>query len=133
MNALSDVDPIPHNDARSEEIFLKHVGTFFEIDEEGRIWRIKKRINATKIVTCNPRVRAEEPATNGYLRVRMQIKGTRIHASAHRVVYRYFHGDIPKNAIINHKDADLGRWCNHPDNLEPKSQSYNVKHGRRWK
>ena len=133
MNALSDTDPVPHNDARSEEIFLKHVGTLFEIDEEGRIWRLAIRKNATKVVTCNPRVRAEEPAKNGYLRVRMQINGIRIHVSAHRVVYRYFKGEIPQNAIINHKDTDLGRAHNHPDNLEPTSQSYNVKHGRRWK
>jgi len=131
MSSLSDTDPIPHNDERAEEIMLRYVGTCFEIDDEGRIWRIGE-IHRGKFRKVKKR-RAEYPRKDGYLRVRMIINGIRIRVSAHRLVYRYFHGPIPKNAIINHKKPELGRSHNHPENLEPLSQSNNIKHGRRWK
>lgn len=128
---LADKDPIPHLDERNEEIFMRYVGILFEIDEQGCIWRIAQQCRG-KITPVLKR-RAEYPRKDGYLRVRMTLNGIRIRVSAHRLVYRYFHGPIPKCAIINHKHPELGRFCNHPQNLEPLSQSDNIKHGRRWK
>jgi len=127
MRPVADIDPCPHNDERAEKIFLKYIGTLFEIDDDGHIWRIATMRSGT-IIPCKRR-RAEY-SRRGYLRVRFMINGIRIHVSAHRVIYRYFHGEIPKNAIINHKD--LKRYNNLPSNLEPISQSDNVRHGRRW-
>jgi len=124
---IADADPVPHNDSRAEEIFLKRVGTLFEIDENGRVWRIATMRSGT-IVPCERR-RAEYPR-DGYLRLRLMINGVRIHISAHRVVYRHFHGEIPENAVINHKDYK--GYNNHPSNLEAISQSANIHHGRRW-
>ena len=128
---LSKRPPVPHLDERVEEIFLRYVGVLFEIDEQGYIWRIAE-MKRGKIKAVERR-RAEYPRNDGYLRVRMFLNGVRIRVSAHRLVYRFFHGPIPKNAIINHKKPELGRAHNHPDNLEPLSQSNNIKHGRRWK
>ena len=128
---LAPVDPVPHLDLHTEEIFLKYVGVIFEIDEQGHIWRIAE-MKRGKVQPVERR-RAEYPRDDGYLRVRMGINGIRIRVSAHRLVYRFFHGPIPANAIINHKEPELGRAHNHPDNLEPLSQSNNIKHGRRWK
>jgi hypothetical protein len=123
-----DVDPIPHNDDRNEEIFLKYIGVLFQIDQDGRVWRIAEM--RMGIISSCERRRAEYPS-KGYLRIRMSINGVRIRVSAHRIVYRHFKGDIPQNSIINHDD--LKRSNNHPDNLLPASQSFNVKHGSRWK
>lgn len=131
MEPLSEVDPIPHNDERAEEIILRYVGVIFEIDEHGRVWRIAEMRRGE--VRAVERRRAEYPRKDGYLRVRMCLNGIRIRVSAHRLVYRFFHGPIPENAIVNHKKPELGRHHNHPENLEPLSQSNNIKHGRRWK
>lgn len=131
MNRLANKNPVPHLDLRNEEIFMRYIGVLFEIDDCGRIWRIAK-LQRGKIIPTERR-RAEYPRKDGYLRVRMTLHGIRIRVSAHRLVYRHFYGVIPPNAVINHKKPELGRHCNHPDNLEPLSQSNNIKHGRRWK
>ncbi len=125
VDPLPEVDPVPHIDDRAEEIILKHVGTLFRIDDDGTVWRIAW-MQKGKRIPCEPR-RAEYPRNDGYLRVRLMINGIRIRASAHRLVFRYFKGAIPRNAIINHGDGV--RSNNHPDNLSPMSQSDNVHHG----
>lgn len=131
MKPVSKRDPVPHCDQRNEEIFMRYVGILFEIDERGQIWRIAE-MKRGKVYNVERR-RAEYPRKDGYLRVRMTLNGIRIRVSAHRLVYRHFHGPIPPHAIVNHKEPELGRDHNHPDNLEPLSQSNNIKHGRRWK
>ncbi len=128
LKPVAKINPIRENDPRNEEIILKYVGTLFRIDDDGKIWRIAETQQG-KPVPCEPR-RAEYPR-GGYLRIRTWVNGIRVRASAHRVVYRYFNGPIPPNAIINHKDDD--RSNNRPDNLEPISQSANVHHGKRWR
>lgn len=97
----------------------------FRIDDSGRIWRhcIKKGNTLKPVLPC-PR-RAEYPSTNGYLRLRVSLTGVRIRVSAHRVVWRYFNGDIPEGHIIDHKDEV--RTNNHPDNLQAVTQSQNVR------
>ena len=126
---VAEVDPVPHNDERAEEVILKYVGVLFRITEDGEIWRIAEMCRGI-VTPCVPR-RAEYKAANGYLRVRVMIHGVRIRASAHRLVYRFWVGEIPPNAIINHEDRV--RNNNRPTNLKPMSQSDNIHHGGRWK
>ena len=126
---VADVDPIPNNDERAEEIILKYVGALFQINSNGEIWRIA-HMKAGVVKPCEAR-RAEYRRGNGYLRVRIMINGIRIRASAHRLVYRFWNGEIPTNAIINHEDCV--RSNNRPANLKAMSQSDNVHHGGRWK
>lgn len=113
-------------DDRAEELILALVDEgIFRIDDEGRIWRhCIKQGNRVKPLLPGP-VRAEYPATNGYLRIRVSLSGVRIRVSAHRVVWRYFNGDIPEGNVIDHKDEV--RDNNHPDNLQPVTQSKNVR------
>lgn len=47
----------------------------------------------------------------------------------HRLVYRYFKGEIPKKMVINHLDGN--KKNNHIDNLELTTQSENIKHAYR--
>jgi len=126
---VAKVDPVPHNDERAEEVILKYVGILFRINSDGEIWRIAY-MRMGIVAPCEPR-RAEYAAANGYLRVRLMINGVRIRASAHRLVYRFWVGEIPLNAVINHEDCK--RDNNRPTNLKPMSQSDNIHHGGRWR
>lgn len=121
--------PVPMNDARAEELFLSLLGRVFEIDAEGRIWRIGIQVQG-RLEPCGLR-RAEYQATNGYLRVRFRHYGVRVRVSAHRVVARYFFGEIARHHVIDHKDGE--RDNNHPENLEPVTQKVNVLRGVRRK
>lgn len=129
LEPVAEIDPVPHNDDRAEEIILKYVGVLFHINSDGEIWRIAY-MRKGSVVRCIPR-RAEYTSKNGYLRVRVMINGVRIRASAHRLVYRFWIGEIPPNAVVNHEDCK--RSNNRPTNLKAMSQSDNVHHGGRWK
>jgi hypothetical protein len=90
-----------------------------EIDQEGRVWRLKKRTfdrwtGGTRTTVCR-RVRAESGAPGGYLQVRVMIDGKRYYAAAHRLVYLKFKGPIPQGMTVNHDDGVKDR--NHPENL----------------
>lgn len=126
---MSRPDPVPHNDERAEELFLSLLGTVFEIDAEGRVWRIGVQRQGV-VESCEPR-RAEYRATNGYLRVRFRCYGIRVRVSAHRVVARYFFGEIARHHVVDHKDGE--RDNNHPHNLETVTQKVNVIRGVRRK
>lgn len=100
-----------------------------EIDLSGRIWRNKtrggiksggSRLNQTK------RRRAEQKTPVGYLTIRAMFNYKRIYASAHRVVWQYFHGNIPANMTINHKNGI--KYDNRPENIEVVTMSENMKH-----
>lgn len=59
-----------------------------------------------------------------YYQIRVHRDGAAYTAMAHRIVYLYFKGLIPKNKTINHKNGD--HYDNQPSNLEtltPKEQS----------
>lgn len=107
----------------------------WEIDSEGRVWRLKKRHGdrwnpgAFILLTC-PRKRAENRTGLGYLQVRMMINGTRIYTGAHRLVWQSVHGDIPEGLVINHKNGL--KDDNRPDNLEIETHSGNSKHAYRF-
>lgn len=78
-----------------------------------------------------PRQRAEHPIPLGYLQIRVQDNGKRIHGLAHRLVWQYFFGNIPDGMCINHKNG--AKDDNNPENLEIVTYSENMKHAFRNK
>lgn len=103
-----------------------------EIDEKGRVWRIKERRGnrwggpaLTK--PCSPR-RAEHD-TGQYLQVAIRVGGKTIAAMAHRLVWRHLHGPIPLGLTINHKNGK--KKDNDPSNLELATPSENTRHAYR--
>jgi hypothetical protein len=58
----------------------------------------------------------------GYLRVKMNNKSYEIH----RIVSRFYLGDLPKGLCVNHKDGN--KLNNKPDNLEYITIAENIKH-----
>lgn len=118
---MTDTSLIDH---AGETLILAMVADrVFSIDQEGRIWR-HAVVRAGTVVPLKRRRRAEYPSTNGYLRIRVRVGGSRIRVSAHRVVWRYFHGDIPEGCVVDHKNRK--RHDNRPENLEPVTQRINV-------
>ncbi|CAC5339728.1 MULTISPECIES: HNH endonuclease [Planktothrix] len=101
----------------------------FEVDENGYIWRLKrrngKRYGGTAISLCT-RKRAENQTGTGHLQVRVSIDGVRHHALAHRVVWSHLNGEIPEGMVINHINGTKND--NRPINLECVSKSENVRH-----
>lgn len=91
--------------------------------EDGCIWRYKYK-NHGRWKDCVPR-RAENPSRKGYLRVTLTSPRGPVQTMAHKLVWAWFHGPIPKEQI-NHKD--LVRSHNSPDNLEPVTQAENIQH-----
>jgi hypothetical protein len=62
---------------------------------------------------------------NGYLRVKMNNRSYEIH----RIVTKFYLGDMPKGLCVNHKDGN--KLNNNPSNLEYITISENVKHSIR--
>lgn len=94
------------------------------INRFGEIWRHKIKIGKN-IIDIEKR-RAEHATGIGYLQVRALLSGKRYHASAHRLVWQFFNGDIPDDQTINHKNGV--RYDNRLNNLEIISYSENIKH-----
>lgn len=106
----------------------------WEIDAEGRVWRVKVRggnrwVPGTFRLNRCTRRRAEKRQPSGYLMVRMMLDGKRYVGLAHRLVWQYLHGDIPEGLVINHKNGL--KDDNRPDNLELETHSGNSKHAYR--
>lgn len=103
-----------------------------EIDDQGQIWRLAARrynrwTGMTKTIPCARR-RAENSAGD-YLQIRMMLDGKRVHAGAHRLVWRHFNGSIPEGMTINHKNGHKKQ--NWPGNLEPATDSEQIIHVRK--
>jgi hypothetical protein len=119
---------------QSEESVYEAVLTGeLKIDHQGRIWRTGKRhphkgTGGMMFLPCVPR-RAENRVAQGYLQVRVMFRKVRRHASAHRLVYRHFHGVIPRGMTINHKNGI--KDDNRPENLELATQSEQILHAVR--
>lgn len=62
---------------------------------------------------------------NGYLRVKMNNRSYEIH----RIVTKFYLGDMPKGLCVNHKDGN--KLNNNPSNLEYITISENIKHSIR--
>lgn len=120
-----------------EEIVLSIVRAGeLEIDEQGRIWRTKKRHGrgvglggeyetGVRVSPCR-QVRAEYSQRQGYLLVTTMINGRKTVTGAHRLVWAYFNGRIPKGLTINHKNGV--KDDNRPGNLELASYSEQRMH-----
>ena len=103
-----------------------------QIDSQGRVWRVAKRTwdrwkKCIRVTPCE-KVRAEHPTTAGYLQVRVMYDNKRVNASAHRLVYIHFHGQISQGMTINHKNGI--KSDNSPLNLEQMTDSQQVIHAR---
>jgi len=98
------------------------------IDEMGRIWRIGIRYSNNNVYPVE-RKRAEHKTRDGYLEMRSMRRGTRKYVQAHRLVWQYFSGDIPKGMTINHKNGIVDD--NRPSNLELMDMSSQISHSVR--
>ena len=65
----------------------------------------------------------------GYLQIRAVIEGKRVYASAHRLVWHYFHGPIPDGMCLNHRNGI--KDDNRPENLEIVTYSENMHHAHK--
>lgn len=117
---------------RENEVYRAVESGELSIDSQGRIWRLAaRRANrwgaGTVTIPCTPR-RAENQ-TGKYQQVRVMFDGKRIHALAHRLVWRHFNGPIPPGLTVNHKN---GRQSdNRPSNLELSTSPEQTRHSRR--
>lgn len=111
-----------------EEPFIEQVAAgYFRIDDQGRVWKLWDFRNGHK-GPCEPR-RAERGPSGCYQQVRFKLGGRFRYVSAHRAVYRYLKGPIPKDAEVNH-DNGL-KDDNRPDNLIATTPGQNAKHAHR--
>lgn len=105
----------------------------FEIDADGRIWRVAKRggnpLRGSFAVRPCPRVRAEYRQRQGYLLVCSTVANKRHAALAHRVAWTFFNGPIPSGMTINHRNGD--KADNRPANLELATMSEQRQHAVR--
>lgn len=120
---------IPSNHKLAERILIKLVESGeLKINENGEIWRYKKRFGTksggTKLIDVVP-IRAERNL-NGYLSIRGMFNNKRTTGFAHRLVWQYFNGNIENGLTINHKDGN--KQNNHPTNLELATYSDQIKH-----
>lgn len=118
---------------RENEVYLAVESGELSIDTQGRVWRhAARRANRWKpgeavSIPCEPR-RAEHLAGK-YQQVRVMFGGKRIHALAHRLVWRHFNGPIPAGLTVNHKN---GRHTdNRPSNLELSTSPEQTRHSRK--
>jgi len=112
----------------NEEIIYQYIQQtkLLQIDNLGRIWKVKDRMGGHyKPRDITPR-RAESLARNGYLTIRIWLDGRYCSTGAHRLVYRVIYGLIPIGKEINHKNGIKND--NRPKNLEIVTRSENVCH-----
>lgn len=117
---------------REDEVYQAVEIGELTIDSQGRIWRVAARradrwTGGVRTISCAPR-RAEHLARK-YLQIRVMFDGIRVHAAAHRLVWRHFHGPIPEGLTINHKNGCHTE--NRPGNLELATYVEQAQHARR--
>ena len=112
--------------AYKEREIVNLISAVFEIDEQGRIWKIaRKNNNGSGTYIPIKRKRAESLHSEGYLRIRF-INKKYYYVFAHRLVWQYFFGDIPEGLEINHKNGI--KTDNRPKNLEMITHKENIHH-----
>jgi hypothetical protein len=128
---VGEGDPTMKAENRREVIDLVHsliAHGVYRVEPDGKIWRVAQRDRYGKVVRLKFERRAENVGGKGYLRLTLQMPGTKIIKSvmAHRVVWEHFNGPIDEKLQINHKDFD--KQNNHPQNLEVVTQTENMQH-----
>ena len=116
---------MPSKLGEREAILLVQSGEL-SITENGEVWRLRRRYSSTVSVPCNRRA---EHCANGYLYFQVRSESRRIMVMAHRLVWQYFHGDIPDGMEINHKNGI--KHDNRPCNLEIVTPHENLIHASR--
>ena len=115
-----------HTNPEAERLFAELLQAgMFEIDSEGRIWRLKDLRYRTRPI----RRRAERQTDLGYLQVAFMFEGKRYYPLAHRLVYLHLKGRIPDGDEVNHDNGM--KDCNRPSNLLLGSSSENSTHASR--
>jgi hypothetical protein len=80
-----------------------------KIDEEGRVWRTRKRVGGAlgRVVELDIPVRAEGAMPNGYFQIQVwDGDGKCITCGSHRLVYFLHNGIISDELIIHHIDEN---------------------------
>lgn len=117
----------------AEREVVKWIGSVFEIDSKGRVWRIANRAYLTgqKCFEIRPtkRRRAEHSRKTGYLQIFFMVNHKKYCTGAHRLVWQYFFGDIPKGLEINHVNGIKND--NRPKNLELVTPAEQAAHAFR--
>jgi hypothetical protein len=110
-------------DAKHELKFLELVRKGnFTVFENGDIYRIKCRLcNSKCFIKINIYINKED-----YCQMRFSYEKKRYMAQVHRVVYCFFHGEIPDGMQINHKDGN--KKNNAISNLEMVTPKENILH-----
>lgn len=109
----------------NEELFLSLIKEgFFEIDENGCIWKTYDGRSANK--RSKNIKRAEFIDDRGYLVIFISINKKRYFCKAHRLVYAYFKNELVGEREINHIDGN--KTNNNINNLELSNRSDNIKH-----
>lgn len=117
---------------REETVYAAVLAGEIEIDQEGRVWRLASRFGnrwTSKTWTRFHQARRAENDTGQYLQVRVMWDNRRMHALAHRLVFRHFHGPIPVGMTVNHKNGK--KKDNRPENLELATYSEQAMHAVR--
>jgi len=115
--------------ANNEHHFIAMINKrYFEIRENGEIWRLATKRGKTNYWKIKPRI-MNVKINRGYIRLFTWDNGKRISCLAHRIIWSYFNGEIPDDKQINHKNGI--KTDNRIENLEVVTQSENKKHSFR--
>lgn len=107
-------------------VFLSRVSEEeLRIDSLGRVWRLMRRDTHNGLKRIFP-MRVELKMKDGYLKISGGENSHSITALAHRLVWMYFYGRIPKGLEINHKNGIKND--NRPENLELVTPRGNMEH-----